>query len=308
MKPAIGRLTFEPEDDYIRRMEGQHDIQFVKTNDMTYEFSSETFTKTSRLPFKSQRRDGSPFVWCRSWNHERITNEAKALELVSTNTDIPVPQLLGHGTYPDGRRYLKTEFIQGARLDTFPSRNCSKPEGQKHINGTPCKVCSEQAFTNALEFISGTVLPQLATMRSRSRGIDGFVMPPSWLSPDVEPPWIGKEFWKTLPLSQPEYVFQHGDIAAQNIIMEPRTLKVKALIDFEYAGYYPPGMENWPGTLCPDTYTRRSNNKAYLIKQFLSMEYVECYDKWSDKDELHELIKLGDLPPVDEMRRCVTEN
>lgn len=133
-------------------------------------------------------------------------------------------------------------------------------------------------------------------------------MPPSWLSPDVEPPWIGKEFWKTLPRKLPEYVFQHGDIAAQNIIMDPQTLKVKSLIDFEYAGFYPPGMENWPGTLCLDTYTRRSNNKAHLIKQYLFEEYLECYNKWTDKEELCELIGLGDLPPPAEMRQGVAEN
>lgn len=241
-------------------------------------------------------------------NHERITNEAKALELVSRETDIPVPQLLGHGTYPDGRRYLKTKFMEGPRLDTFPSRSCSKPEGQKHTDDTPCKDCSDQAYRNALEFISGTVLPQLATMKSQYRGIDGFVMPPSWPSPDVQAPWIGKECWKTLPLKLPEYVFQHGDIAAHNIIMDPRTLGVKALIDFEYAGFYPPGMENWPGTLCPDAYNRRSKSIAHLIKQFLATEYVECYDKWSDKKGLHELIKLGELPPPDQMRQDGTED
>lgn len=230
------------------------------------------------------------------------------MELVSRKTDIPVPQLLGHGTYSDGRRYLKTKFIGGPRLDTFPSRSCSKPEGQKHTNDTPCKDCSDQAYRNALKFISGTVLPQLTAMTSRSRGIDEFVMPPSWLSPDIQPPWIGKESWKTLPLETPEYVFQHGDIAAQNIIMDPQTLEVKALIDFEYAGFYPPGMENWPGTLCADAYNKRSDSIAHLIKQFLAVEYIECYEKWSDKEELHKLIELRKLPSPDHMRQDSTED
>jgi serine/threonine protein kinase len=241
-------------------------------------------------------------------NHERITNEARALELVLQKTNIPVPRLLDHGSHPDGRRYLVTEFIEGLTLNEFPNRSCSKPKGQKHTNDTPCKCCSDQAYSNALEFISGTVLPQLATLRSQSRGIDGFVMPPSWLSPDLQPPWIGKECWKTLPLKLPEYIFQHGDLAAHNIIMDTQTLEVKALVDWEYAGFYPPGMEGWPGTLCADAYNRRGNNKDHLIKQFLATEYLECYDKWSDKVELHELIKLGELPHPDQMRLAGTED
>jgi hypothetical protein len=168
---------------------------------------------------------------------------------------------------------LITELIEGPGLNTFP-RHCSKPEGQKHTNDALCETCSSQAYSNALEFITGTVLPQFAIMKSHRRGIDGFVTPPSWLSPDVQPPWIGKECWKTLPLKSAEYVFQHGDIAAQNIIMDPRTLMVKALIDFEYAGFYPPGMENWPGTLSPYVYHTRSANIALLIKRFLAAEYI----------------------------------
>jgi hypothetical protein len=54
---------------------------------------------------------------------------------------------------------------------------------------------------------------------------------PRWLSPDQQPPWIGKQAWSTLPLPQPEYVFQHGDLAAHTIILDPITLQVRALID-----------------------------------------------------------------------------
>ncbi|KAF1951659.1 hypothetical protein CC80DRAFT_424144 [Byssothecium circinans] len=224
-----------------------------QTNDVTYEFTATTFTKTSRLPLNDQRLDGTPFVWFRSWNPERITNEARALELVSQKTTIPVPQLLNHGTYPDGRRYLVTKFIEGVLLSEFPDRGCSRPEAQEHTDGTPCKTCLNQTYSNALDFIQGTVLQQLANLKSQNRGISGFVMPPSWLSPDIQPPWRGKEYWKTLPLETPEYVFQHGDIAAHNLIMDPQTLQVKALIDWEYAGFFPPEMERWPGSLDSDT-------------------------------------------------------
>jgi serine/threonine protein kinase len=154
-------------------------------------------------------------------NHERSTNEAKALELISQRTKIPVPKLLGHGQHPDGRRYLITELTDGVPLSDFRDRGCSNPNEETHTDSTQqCTRCADQAYEHALKFIQVTVLPQLKGLRSRQRGIDGFVMPPSWLSLN-QPPWKGKSSWKTLLLETDEYVFQHGDIAAQNILMDP---------------------------------------------------------------------------------------
>jgi hypothetical protein len=42
-------------------------------------------------------------------NHERIANEAKALEIILQKTNIPVSRLLSHGSLLDGRQYLITE-------------------------------------------------------------------------------------------------------------------------------------------------------------------------------------------------------
>jgi tRNA A-37 threonylcarbamoyl transferase component Bud32 len=240
-------------------------------------------------------------------NHDRITNEARALDLVNQKTTIPVPRLLSHGTHPDGRRYLVTEFIEGVLLDQFSGRGCSRPERHKHTDSIPCKTCSDQAYSNALDFIQGTVLPQLANLKSQNRGISGFVMPPSWLSPDVQPPWRGKEYFKTLPLKVAEYVFQHGDIAAHNLIMDPQTLQVKALIDWEYAGFFPPGMERWPGTLDFHVYRNRGSHLAHAITEFLATEYLECYDNWNDKAELDTLVELGELPHPDRLRQTHIE-
>lgn len=211
-------------------------------------------------------------------NHERITNEANALRLVSEKTTIPVPQLIDHGIHPDGRQYLITKRIHGTLLSQL---------GQD---------VADVAYANALNFIEGTVLPQLKNLRSNERGIHGFVMPPCWLSPDVDPPWKGKASWKTLPLNEPGYVFQHGDIAAHNIIMDTQTLQVVALIDWEYAGFFPPGMERWPGTLDQNAYNTLGKDLAKAISTFLPEEYLECYDRWNDKAELESLIQRGEIP------------
>jgi hypothetical protein len=216
-------------------------------------------------------------------NHERIGNEVKALKIIGEKTNIPVPRLLGYGSLLDGRQYLITEYIDGVLLSTLARRGCSLPGEEMHTKSTPCPTCSDTAYSNATDFISRTVLPQLANLTSCLRGIDGFVMPPRWLSPNLQPRWIGKRPWSTFPLQQPEYVFQHGDLAAHNIIMDPITLQVRALIDWEYAGFYPAGMENWTGTLSRDVYNARDDDAAQLIQRFLAAEYADSYHQWATK-------------------------
>ncbi|KAH6705972.1 hypothetical protein EV126DRAFT_413359 [Verticillium dahliae] len=38
-----------------------------QTNDVEYQLTSTTFTKTSRLPIHDMRLDGTPFTWFRPW-------------------------------------------------------------------------------------------------------------------------------------------------------------------------------------------------------------------------------------------------
>ncbi|PSR77355.1 kinase-like domain-containing protein [Coniella lustricola] len=284
-------------------------IRSWETNDVSYKVSTTTFTKTSRLPFLWKRPDGSSFTWFRSWNHERIANEARALKLVSTSTTIPVPKLLGHGVHPDGRQYLTTEFIEGITLNQLSERPCSFLGEQHYDSSSRCKTCQEKASSNALEFIQEIVLPQLAQLKSRQRGLGGFVMPPQWLAADIRPGWKDHR-WGTLPLNEAKYVFQHGDLAPHNIMIDPQTLQVKALIDWEYAGYFLPGMERWPGTLDPDGYAQRSSQLASAIIEFIPIDYLACYNELSDEDraDWDELIADGELPRYDQLKQMAPDH
>ena len=209
-----------------------------------------------------------------------------------------MPKLKRSGRYPDGRQFLVTELVEGVRLDLVGENGCLRPNGRKHTDNIPCETCSKEARSNALRFITEVVQPQLACLTSRERGINGFVMPPSWLNP-VQPPWRGKVHWQTHPQNMPVYVFQHGDIAAHNIMMDAKTLEPKALIDWEYAGYFPPGMERWTGTLDFKAYTERGRQVARAIATFLHQEYLECFEQYADKEELQELVQSGVLPHPD---------
>lgn len=45
--------------------------------------------------------------------------------------------------------------------------------------------------------------------------------------------------WHLCPSDYDEYVFCHNDPSQQNVIVNPNTLKINAIIDWEYAGFYP---------------------------------------------------------------------
>lgn len=229
-------------------------------------------------------------------NHQRIRNEVRALKLVSEQTTIPVPRLLDYGTLGDGRQFLVTERIDGVKLSSFDERACAN-ESSKHTNDATCTTCRDIAYANAANFVGNNVLPQLHSLKSQHRGIDGFVMCPQWISEELEPPWPGKVPWKILPLETRDYIFQHGDLAAHNVLMDGKTLQVKALIDWEHAGFFPPGMEKWSGSLCRKAYRDESRN-AEIIARCLGEEYIESYEAWHDKEQLEKLVEEGKLPSL----------
>lgn len=45
------------------------------------------------------------------------------------------------------------------------------------------------------------------------------------------------------PREVKDLVFCHNDLSTYNVIVDPETLKVKAVIDWEYAGFYPQDFE-----------------------------------------------------------------
>ena len=49
--------------------------------------------------------------------------------------------------------------------------------------------------------------------------------------------------WRLRPRDTPSLVFCHNDLSANNVIVDPATLKIKAIIDWEYAGFFPAEFE-----------------------------------------------------------------
>ncbi|TGO42031.1 hypothetical protein BHYA_0013g00340 [Botrytis hyacinthi] len=296
----LPKLPIFNEADVVRRLE---------TWNVRYGFTPTVFRKTSRLPWVYMDLEDRPIECKILFNHDRITNEVNALKLVSQKTTIPVPRLLDYGVNPDGTRYLVTELINGANLNNLHALGCLVTVGKKHTEEASCGTCVRKAYSNAINFVENTVLPQLSAMKSHTRGIDGFVMPPAWLPIDTQEPWKGrKEPWKTLPLATPEYSFQHGDLAAHNILIDTELLQPKALIDWEFAGYYPSGMDLWPRTLGFRTYLRcaRANNMAELIRKYVPEDFLEACSQLEDREDFDLLVSSGYFPDPEELRASMS--
>ncbi|KAF7914331.1 uncharacterized protein EAF01_000737 [Botrytis porri] len=100
----------------------------------------------------------------------------------------PIPRLLNYGINADGTRYLVTELISGVTLNKLHALGCRVTSGKIYTEEASCATCVRTAYSNAINLVENTVSPQLSTMKSYTRGINGFVMPPAWLPLDSEEP------------------------------------------------------------------------------------------------------------------------
>ncbi|GKT61245.1 hypothetical protein ColTof4_01331 [Colletotrichum tofieldiae] len=110
---------------------------------------------------------------------------------------------------------------------------------QVHTSTGKCWKCEKIAFDNTNNFIETEVIPQLRGLTSKQTGLNGVVIPP----PRIEE-FDGRTEWP--PIQSPpgqEYVFCHGDLTRSNIILDPETLSVKSIIDWETAGFFPEEIE-----------------------------------------------------------------
>lgn len=50
--------------------------------------------------------------------------------------------------------------------------------------------------------------------------------------------------WRMRPREEHDLVFCHNDLSANNVIVDPDSLKIKAIIDWEYSGFFPSEFES----------------------------------------------------------------
>ncbi|PMD12917.1 hypothetical protein NA56DRAFT_449748 [Hyaloscypha hepaticicola] len=205
-----------------------------------YKLSPCTFEKRSRTAAEySTQPCGDVWFKTRHWKTERIVNEAKALQLLAERTRIPIPKFIQCGQNDDGSMFLEMSRVDGIDLSEV-GKKCQEPGGMRHNASGKCNECKNIAKANAEHFIQTILLPELAKLRSNRTGLDGFVLPPAWM---LE--YDTRSHWDVKTSSREEFVFIHGDLGPDNLRIDPDTLTVKCVIDWEHSGYFPSGFQKW---------------------------------------------------------------
>ena len=151
----------------------------------------------------------------------RLQIEAAALEFVAQHSTIPVPREVRLWE-ENGLLYLRMSLIEGA-IELASVEESS-------MSDAVAKVTAE---------LENDILPQLRRLPGTGR-----IGSPNPELPVVPPRrfWRPKENREWPVKTSDSYVFCHGDLSRNNILVDPISFKIRAIIDWESAGFYP---EHW---------------------------------------------------------------
>ncbi|KAK5996906.1 hypothetical protein PT974_02253 [Cladobotryum mycophilum] len=185
------------------------------TLERKYFENSKSFIKRSLRPSEWQLHPMTGAYVVPRFGMERILNEGAALQFIANNTNITVPKV--YACFEDDQAaYLVTELIEGVQMATLG------PEERKVVEAE----------------LEGYIKTLRRLKSSEWGGPTGIVVPPYRLMVK-----IFRQEWRMKPRESEDLVFCHNDFSAHNVIVDPTTLKVKAVIDWEYAGFFPEEFE-----------------------------------------------------------------
>ena len=155
------------------------------------------------------------------WAKERLINEAATIQFVAKHTDIPVPQCKLYTK--DGVLHLETTRIK---------------------SGVTLWGISEDyrpAAISAVEKqLTESILPQL---RSLTRDTIGSVDPSLPVFPPSRVYRRDRRPWERIRSDTNEFVLCHNDLGPGNIFICLETFRIVGIIDWEFAGFFPPYFE-----------------------------------------------------------------
>ncbi|KAL1710327.1 kinase-like domain-containing protein [Schizophyllum commune] len=147
-----------------------------------------------------------------------IRNEAAAIAFVRAHTNIPVPNVIC--SFDDGgRSYLIEDMVPGVSMSKLPDD--AKATVMKEV----------ETHVRTLQSVKGTTMGGFC-------GVACLPYRVSRVFPRGETPQV--TFRPDVPY---DLVLCHNDMAQHNIIVDPETLKINAIIDWEFAGFYPKEFE-----------------------------------------------------------------
>lgn len=181
---------------------------------------------------------------------ERLKNEAACMKYIREHTRIPVPRVLEEYE-KDGSFHLWIEYVPGIEMHKLSSEEQSTvmPQGKLWSGILP----------SVLTCIVQDIVADLQKLRSRvSGGPTGILAPPSTV--------YSHHFTDFKQQSSPEeeFVFCHGDLSQRNILVDPQTLHIVAIIDWEYGGFYPKEHEI-PYYTSPEYSGRQNKQDKYRL-------------------------------------------
>jgi aminoglycoside phosphotransferase (APT) family kinase protein len=109
----------------------------------------------------------------------------------------------------------------------------------------------------------------------RVGGPPGLVTPPYRVT--LKSP---REEWELKESDSNEYVFCHNDLSQPNIIANPITLQIRAILDWEYAEFYPESFD-FPffKRLGPSVALDGENDDTEKLLEFISSRLVCIYSR-----------------------------
>ncbi|EFY87614.1 hypothetical protein MAC_06326 [Metarhizium acridum CQMa 102] len=204
------------------------------THERKYYSLNGSFVKRSLRPSEWQHNPFAGTLSIPRFGNERLLNEAAALRFIADNTDIPVPKL--YGCFEDDNAiYLVTELIDGVKMaDLEPEQRKSvEPELEGYVN--VLRGLKSSVWGGPSGIVSSRVSPFQFLVLTFSMQ----VIPPYRIMVESH-----RITWKMKPRESSDLVFCHNDFSAHNVIVDPVSLKVKAVLDWEYAGFYPQEFES----------------------------------------------------------------
>lgn len=147
---------------------------------------------------------------------ERMKNEVAAIRYVQSHTNIPTPNI--RCAFEDhGRYYIITDLVPGVRMADLPDDK--KAPVIKELEGY---IAQMHAITSKVMggFLGDVILPYRV---DRAMPLDRSL--------------------KLRQATSPEFVLCHNDLSQHNIIVDETFLKINAILDWEYAGFFPPEFD-----------------------------------------------------------------
>ena len=146
---------------------------------------------------------------------ERMKNEVAAIRYIQSHTTIPTPNI--RCAFEDHNRYyIVTDIVPGVTLAQIPDNK--KAPIIKELEG----------YRDQMHAIKSKVMG----------GLLGDMILPYRLTRKAP------EHHETFREAEtPEFVLCHNDLSQHNVLVDETSLKINAIIDWEYAGFFPPEFD-----------------------------------------------------------------